>query len=149
MMVNGNIGTTWEEDTKALLDRAKISKKRAEDEVVYWTNLTDSLEKVLELTKQRNIIRFDSHIANAENLRQKSIRSSLIEMAKNNNGLLLASVAVHLLMKAKVYTDAKQARGTVYSVLNRDSNRKGEHFVKDRPGVYHLVFATETPLVLV
>lgn len=154
-MVNGNKELTWEEESLARLNKYKEELKQVEVDIQrlneqkgYLVKLIESFNNVIELTRQHETISFDSHMLNAENIRRKSIRSSLIDMAKSNNGIVIAVNAIQLLMKAGVYTDIAQARSTVYPTLNRDKNRKGEHFVKERPGVYRLVSGTEVRLPL-
>ena len=145
-MVNGATGTTWEEQTLAMLKQAKVERKRAEEEVVFLVNLTDTLEEVLELSRRRSAINVDNHTIDPESLRKKSVRDALIEIAKSNNGLLVVHSAIEILIQTGVYKEREQARGTVYSIVSRDGRRRGEHFVKERPGIYRLITAT-TPSV--
>jgi len=141
-MVNG---ATWEEETLARLRSAREQRRQAEQEAAYWIQYTDALEKVVELEHQRRALSVNGeHSVDPETLRKKSIREALIEIAARNNGLLICSNALDILLQAGISQDRDQGRNAIYSALH---SAKAD-FRKERPGVYRLTDHARAQLTL-
>jgi hypothetical protein len=128
-------GATWEEEAIARLRYAQEQRRQAEQEAAYWIQYTDALEKVLELERQRRAISVNGeHSVDLEVLRKKSVREALIEIAGQNNGLLICNNALDTLLRAGIFQDRDQGRNAIYSALH---SAKAD-FHKERPGIYRL-----------
>ena len=127
---------SWEEETISRLRRAREQRKQAEADAAYWVEMTDALEKVVELGRQERGNRFNGHrVIDLDSLRTKSIREALIEIAAVNDGLLVTADAAQIMVDANMYTTKEQARNTIFSVLYHVKKL----FRKEGPGYYRLI----------
>lgn len=134
-------GLSWEEVTLAKLHEALKEKEKVDIEAERLSRFIRALQDVLEIDKQRRGINVNGqHGFDPEQLRTKSVREALIEIAARNNGTITAKEAVQVLIQAGFYEEAKQARDTVYSTLRRSK----KDFRKVRPGVFHLISSRVT-----
>jgi len=141
-MVNG---ATWEEEAIARLRYAQEQRRQAEHEAAYWIQYTDALEKVLELERQRRAVSVNGeHAVDPETLRKKSVREALIEIAGQNNGLLICNSALDTLLRAGIFQDRDQGRNAIYSALNYAK----ADFRRERPGIYRLTDRAQAQLTL-
>lgn len=131
-------GTTWQEQLTARLEEAKAERAKAESEAQYWITLTEYLERLLQLERDRHSVSIQSrngvYTIDAEGLRKVSTRQALIRIAVSNNGLLVTKDAFTLLMRTGIFTDEKHARSTIFSTLGHSK----KSFKKERPGIYRL-----------
>ena len=133
-MVNGN-RTTWEEETKAMLEEAKEKLKRAQSEVIYWGKYVDTLDELLILRSKNPSIKVkEKYPFDSEKLIKQSVKDSLFDIALARNGLLVVTEAVSTLVNAGVFSDRDQARNSIYANLSHNKRK----FKKERPGVYRL-----------
>mgnify|MGYP001765759773 CR=1 FL=1 len=126
--------STWEEETMARLRHAIDQQKRAEEELARWTDYRKSLERSLDYDRRiRGISGFGNTI-DPENLKKKSIRNALFEIAAANNGILVAANATQILLEAGISKDREHIRGLIYSTLYHNKR----FFRKERPGHYRV-----------
>ena len=131
-------GLTWEEETRARIERAKAEQRKAEEVsqhaqrvVQHWASRVAALENALQLelvgltvTKQQ------------PNLASMSVNNALIELAKENGGVVVTKQVIGWFVKAGVFSTRGDANDNIHSTLRRSKNfRKDEK----RKGVYHLV----------
>jgi hypothetical protein len=142
-MVSGANGATWEEMTEAKLrearqreDNIRKQQKQLESEATYLSDYTNSLAKVLELDRQQRGIRVKGRgQVDPENLLKMSVREALIEIATANDGLLVVTMAVQIMVNAGYYQDREHARNSIYAALYHAK----KDFIRERPGVYGLL----------
>jgi len=128
-------GATWQEQTLAELRHARQLRKELEEELAYWAEYTETLERLVEVQSRRRAVSVNGeHSVDPEALRKKSVREALIEIAARNNGLLICNNALDTLLQAGIFQDRDQGRNAIYSALH---SAKAD-FHKERPGVYRL-----------
>lgn len=140
-MVNG---TTWEEETQALMRQAiqkqrlaEEAQKRAAEEVFYWAELVKTFEKSLEGRRKLNgdVRISDKYGIDPEALRKMSAREAIFAIGAANNDILVAIDVIKVMVDAGMFVDKEHARGAFYSAMYH--NRR--HFKKLRPGHYQVV----------
>lgn len=151
-MVNG-MRTTWEEETSAILRKAKDrintlvqEKMMIDSELSRLQEYVKALEKVLEFNRQERSIKGNGQaIFDPEKFLKQSVKDSLIDIASRYDGLLVVNDAVTILVEAKVFADREHARNSIYSNIYHYKKK----FQKKRPGVYQLKgINKEVPLPL-
>jgi hypothetical protein len=143
---------TWVEETSAILKKEKEILSKLEKEIEQKNNgllrlkeYINALEKILEFNNQDRIINANGHGSfDPEKLMKQSVKQSMIDIASANNGLLVASEAVNILINAKVFSDRDHARNAIYS--NITHHRK--YFEKERPGIYRVKNINDVELKL-
>lgn len=122
---------TWEEETRARIERAKTERKKAQTNLEHWTSRLQVLEEALRLEtiglmppEQR------------KDLASMSIISALVELAKGHGGFVVTKDAIGVLTKAGVFFTRGEANDTIHTTL-----RRSKQFRRERPGVYRLVVA--------
>jgi len=135
--------STWEEETRARLGNAIDQQKRAEEELARWTDYRKALERSLDYDRRIRGINGFGNTIDPENLKKKSIRNALFEIAAANNGILVAANATQILLEAGISKDREHIRGLIYSTIYHNKR----FFKKERPGHYRLtsgvIFAPE------
>jgi|GEM_PF-6712907 len=131
--------STWEEETVARLRKAIEQQKQAEEELARWTDYRKALERSLDYDRRiRGISGFGNTI-DPENLKKKSIRNALFEIAAANNGILVAANATQILLEAGISKDREHIRGLIYSTIYHNKR----FFKKERPGHYRVTAMAE------
>ena len=126
--------STWEEETMARLRNAIDQQKRVEEELVRWTDYRKALERSLDYDRRIRGINGFGNTIDPENLKKKSIRKALFEIAAANNGILVAANATQILLEAGVSKDREHIRGLIYSTIYHNKR----FFKKERPGHYRV-----------
>ncbi len=132
MEVNNAI---WEKETQKRINEARNKQKYHESEASHWREYADALSKAL--TMQQPKIRGTTNIeylVSIGDIKNQSIRETLIKIARSNDGILKVIDAVSILMDAEMFTAREKARNSVYA--NIYNNKK--LFQRDSPGVYRL-----------
>lgn len=137
---------TWEEETqfkikeaKHMQEQAQLMIKKAQEDEKFWGEYLDSLEKALGLARELSKARVDLLLPD-EHFRKQSTWENLKDIMEGNNGVLVVSDAVTILVNAKVFDAREHARNVIYSTLyshNKDVK-------KVRSGVYQLTGDKET-----
>ncbi len=138
-MVNG---ITWEEGTLAKIEEARKKQKEAQnlikqgqEDEKFWGEYADTLERGMKLDKERNKIHPNGYQSRMpEHFQQQSTWNNLLDIMKDNNGFLVVTDAVTILVNAKVFSDREHARNVIYSTLYAHKH----HVSKIRGGVYQL-----------
>ena len=126
----------WEEETIARMKHAKEQQLKTEQEAAYWKELADALEKTVTLIQRQNGQKANGYSTRDEgDIRQKSCREALHEIAKANDGLLVTTEAAKILIDAGMFQDGEQARNNIFTTLHHDK----KSFRKEKPGHYRLV----------
>ena len=133
---------TWEEGTLAKIKEARAKQleaqnlmKQAQEDDKFWGEYADTLERGLALDKERYKIHPNGHqVRLPEHFRQQSTWESLRDITNSNNGLLIVSDAVTILVDAGVFESREHARNVIYSTLY--SHKKDVD--KVRHGIYQL-----------
>ena len=125
----------WEEETKNRINEARNKQKYHEGEASHWREYADALSKALDMQKQPVNRPTDiAYSVNVDNIKSQSIRETLTQIAKANDGVLIVKDAVTILVDAKMFMAREKARNSIYA--NIYNNRK--YFEKDSPGIYRL-----------
>jgi len=134
-------GTTREEEWVSLLREARGKQKQTQEvikqseiDAKYWGEYADTLERMIELERQKHGISMNGHQLNAERLRKQSTWNNLLDIISANNGILVAVDATGILVEAGVIDDREHARNLIYSTLHSHS----KDVEKIREGVYRL-----------
>jgi hypothetical protein len=139
-MVTGR--TSWEEETLARIKEAKNKQleaqnliEKAQEDVQFWSEYVAALEMGLNLDKERyKMTSTSSKIHLSEHFKQQSTWENLLDLMKDNNGILIVTDAVTILVEAGAFTEREHARNVIYSTLY--SHKKEMN--KIRHGVYQL-----------
>lgn len=134
-------GITWVEKTQYQLEEARAHQKRAEEkieqiqkDVLYWSAFAETLEKALQLYREKQQFRTNNSLVDADQMRNQSVWDNIVDISKENNGVLVVVEAVTLLVKAGVFQERDRARNTIYSTLY--SHKKQTENL--RKGVYRI-----------
>lgn len=126
---------TWEEHTRAQLERAKEQGQRAHALLDYWSQRRSALEKVLELAAQEIVILQNGKAATTlAELRNMSVNDSTKVIARQSAGFLVTKDAAKTLVQAGVFGSIKEARENIYTTIRRSAD-----FERVRRGVYRLL----------
>ena len=135
-------GITWEEELLTHIREARDKQtqaqeaiKQVENEVKYWDEYATTLEKAMQLYREKQGIKISGRqTLDAERLRTQSTWANLVDIISANNGLLVVTEATTVLVDAGAFRDREHARNVIYASLyshKRDIERV-------RQGIYKL-----------
>jgi hypothetical protein len=128
--------SSWEEETKIRIDEAKQKQQYHENEAKFWREYSEALSKALSMQNQPKSARSDiEQNIFVNKIKNQPVRTTLIQIAQANSGVLVVNDAVTRLVEARLFNARNNARNAIYS--NIYNNRK--YFEKDKPGIYRLI----------